>query len=353
MKNLRNVLTSMCLFVFCSFTMIYANKPSFNKVLVNRIQLKVKTNTIKNAPTDSPVWVKLTSKDNRYYLNNPGNDREKGKTDIYDILSPSISTIGDIKMIELGMAGSDGWNFTEITLVVNGRTIYSKKFSKAGQWIDLGSKKHPGSYKVGTKTLRKSKNWRYNTYTKRIYRTPLTIPLSTMISFVESTVGNSLYNFKEISWGKKYGKDYVEARRINSNTLRFDLDLEYNLKGLPNLEIDVDFDLKFICRNGVIVTRVINYKSKAKGASKYIADQIKGFNDFLLTTCSVAPTSGARKNCRRGLNTIGQLLAFNNDYNGKTNVNLPNACSNQMRLDFKGNLVLNTPNNNGPITGIN
>jgi hypothetical protein len=352
MKNLRSILTSLTVCVLCSYTTIFANKPSFNEVAIHRIQLKVKTNTIKNASTNSPVWVQLTAKDDPYYLNNPGNDREKGKTDTYDILSSSVRKIGDIKTIELGISGSDGWNFTEIALVVNGRTIYTKKFSKAGKWIDLGSKKHPKVYKIGSKTLRKSKNWKYNRYTERIYRTPLTIPLSTMISFVESSVGNSLYRFKKISWGKKYGKDFVEAKRISSNTLRFDLDLEYELKGLPNLEVDVDFDLRFTCQNGVIVTKVINYKSKTKGISKYIADQIEDFNDVLLTTCSVVPISGSRKNCRKGLNKIGQLLAFNIDYNGKVNVNLPNACSKKMRIDNKGNLHLNTPNNNGPITGI-
>ena len=352
MKNLRKFIISLTVCTLCSITTIYASKPSFNKVPVHRIQLKVKTNTIKNANTDSPVWVQLNPKDDIYYLNNPGNDREKGKTNTYDILSSSISTIGDISQIELGISGNDGWNFTEIALVVNGRTIYNKKFSKSGKWIDLRSKKHPKAYHIGKKTLRKSKNWKYNRYTERIYRTPNTIPLSTMISYVESSVGNSLFSFKKISWGKKYGKDYVEARRINSNTLRFDLDLEYRVKGLPNLEIDVDFDLRFTCQNGVIVTKVLNFKSKAKGTSKHIVDQIEDFKDVLLSSCSVAPTSGARKNCRKGLNKIGQLLAFNMTYNGNTNVNLPNACSNKMRLDYKGNLHLNTPNNNGPITGI-
>lgn len=353
MNKLKNQLTSLVILTLCSFTTLFASKPSFNNVAINRIQLKIKTNNIKHANTDSHVWVQLNANDTPYYLNNPGNDREKGKTDTYDILSSSISTVGDIKMIKLGIKGKDGWNFKEISLVVNGRTIYSKIFSGSGQWIDLDNKKHPKTYKVGTTTLRSSNNWKYNGYTDRIYRTPFTIPLSTMKSLVESSVGNSLYNFKKISWGKKYGKDYVEAKRISSNTLRFDLDLEYEIKGLPNLSVDVDFDLKFTCDNGTIITKVLNFKSETKGTSKYIKDQIEDFKDVLLSACSLAPTKGIKKNCRKGLNKIGQLLSFNLVYNGNPNIDLPNSCSGKMRLDHKGNLHLYAPDNtDGPITGI-
>jgi hypothetical protein len=341
MKNLRNLIA--CLFLTSLFAIPNVSaesKPSFNNVAICRIQLKVKTNTIKNADTDSPIWIQLNSKDAPYYLNNSGNDREKNRTDTYDILSSNINKIGDIKMINLGNSGPDGWNFTSIELIVNNKSLFKKKFSKSGQWIDGKSKKHPKTYKVNTQTLRKSPNWKYNGYTNFIYMAPNTVSLEMIKSFVESTVGNTLQEVKEITWGKKYGKEYVTAKRINANTLRFDLDLTYEIDYMPNPSVDVDFDLVFTCQNGVIRTTIKNYKSKVSGASKYFAKGLKKFKGAILEGCGKIPVPGSTYACEYGLNKIDKWLDFNFDYDGPGNLGISKSCSGTMFLDMEGNLFL-------------
>jgi hypothetical protein len=216
MKKLINLIACVIFSTFFSTATLNANiKPAFNDVAICRIQLKVKTNTIKNANSDASVWVQLNSKDAPFYLNLSKDDREKGQTDVYDVLSANVNKIGDIKMIKLGIKGGDGWNFRQLELIVNGVGLYKKSFSSAGQWIDSNDKKHPKYYKVGTSTLRASPNWRYNSRTNNIYRPPTIIPVTMIKSFVESAVGNSLFKVKEIKWGKKYGKEYVSVKRVN------------------------------------------------------------------------------------------------------------------------------------------
>lgn len=341
MKNLRNLVA--CLFLTSLFSIPNSSansKPAFEDVAICRVQLKVKTNTIKNADTDSPIWVQLNAKDAPFYLNNSGNDREKGRTDTYDILSSNINKIRDIKMIKLGNKGSDGWNFTSIELIVNNRSIFKKEFSKSGQWIDGKSKKHQKTYKVNSQTLRKYTNWKYNGYTNFIYTAPKAIQLPMIKSLVESAVGNTLQEVKEITWGKKYGKEYVSAKRINANTLRFDLDLTYEIDYMPNPEVDVDFDLVFTCENGVIRTTVKNYKAKVSGASKYFAKGLKKFKGAILEGCGKIPLPGTTYACEYGLNKIDKWLDFNFDYDGPGNIGISKSCEGTMFLDMEGNLYL-------------
>lgn len=340
MKNLRNLIACVFFSTFFSMTLLNASsRPAFNDVAICRIQLKVKTNTIKNANTDSPVWVQLNANDDPFYLNLGGNDREKGKTDIYDILSSNVNQIGDIKMIKMGIKGDDGWNFREMELIVNGVEIYKKVFSSSGQWIDSNDKKHPKTYTVSTKTLRNYPNWNYNSLTNHIYKAPVMIPVSMITSFVESAVGNSLYNVKNITWGHRSGREYVAAKRINDNTLRFDLDLTYKVDNLPDPEVDVDFDLVFSCDNGVIRTSVENYRAKVSGVTSYFTNGLRRLRAALYLACKL-PGPGITPTCKYGLNMIDKLLDFNFSYVGPGNLGVSKGCSDAMKLDVNGNLLI-------------
>jgi hypothetical protein len=248
-------------------------------------------------------------------------------------------------MIKLGIKGDDGWNFTELELIVNGKAIYKKKFSKSGQWIDSNNKKHPKTFLVGTTALRYSPNWRYNSYTKNIYRAPAIIPVDMIKSMVESAVGNSLQEVSKITWGKKYGKEYISVKRINANTLRFDLDLKHKITTLPDMEVDVDFDLVFSCEDGVIRTKITNYKSVSYGASKYLTEQISLLNHSFSVGCNLLIIDGVVNYCQKGLNKIDKWLDFNFYYNGSNDIGLSKACSGKMKLDSEGNLYLNSNTN--------
>lgn len=353
MKNLRKILIGLTVCALYSFTTVSASKPSFNDVAVHRIQLKVKTNTIKNSNTDSPVWVQLSTKDAPYYLNKSGNDREKGIIDSYEILSPNISTIGDINMIKMGIDGSDGWNFRFIELIINGISIYKKEFSQNGQWIDSNSTKHPNTYSITSSKLRSSRNWNYNNLTKDISSTPTSIPLSVIQATIESAVGNTLNSIDDVTWGKKYGKEYVSIKRINSNTLRVDLDLKAKVTGLPDAEVDVDFDLVFSCINGVIKTEIRNYASRSSGLSSSFAWLFQKIDGTMLIRCDIVGILTLTNGCSMGLNMIDEWFDFDFNYGSSAKNNSSNACSNKMRLDLKGNLHLNKRKSNTPVTGIN
>lgn len=340
MKNLKNLIASALITALFSMNMLYAgNKPAFEDVAIYRIQLKVKTNTIKNADTDDPVWVQLNSTDDPFYLNLGGNDREKGQTDIYDILSSNVNRIRDIKMIKMGISGNDGWNFREIELIVNGVGIYKKVFSSAGQWIDSDNKSHPKTYTASTKTLRNYTNWNYNSLTNHIYKGPAMIPVSMIKSFVESAVGNSLFKVKEITWGHRSGREYVAVKRINEHTLRFDLDLTYKINNMPDPELDVDFDLVFSCDNGVIRTTVENYKSRVSGVASYFTRGLNMLRGTLLQACKL-PGPGLTPTCKYGLNMIDKVLDFNFSNVGPDHLGLSKGCANVMKLDINGNLIL-------------
>jgi hypothetical protein len=340
MKNLRNFIACIIISSLFSITVLNAtSKPAFNDVAICRIQLKVKTNTIKNADSDSPVWVQLNAKDAPFFLNLGGNDREKGHTNIYDVLSTNINKIGDIKMIKMGISGGDGWNFREIELIVNGVGIYKKTFSSSGQWIDSNDKSHPKSYTVSTKTLRNYPNWNYNSRTNHLYKAPVMIPVSMIKSFVESAVGNSLFEVKEITWGHLSGSEYVAVKRINDHTLRFDLDLTYKIDNLPDPAVDVDFDLVFTCDNGVISTSVENYKAKVSGVASFFTRGLRMLQGTLLQACKL-PGPGATPTCKYGLNMIDKLLDFNFSNVGPGNLGISKGCSDVMTLDVNGNLIL-------------
>ena len=81
---------------------------------------------------------------------------------------------------------------------------------------------------------------------------------------VESYVGHMMKvqpGMKKLTFGKKYGRAYVEAKKAGKNKLHFDLDLAYN-KAKIDFETDVDFDLVVDCRNNRIDLRAQSVKGE-------------------------------------------------------------------------------------------
>lgn len=234
-------------------------KPGFEQVSIYRLQLRFKTSTIKNAATDSPVYVKLNDNDLPFYLNLSKNDREKGKTDMYDILSTSISKIKDLQYLKIGIMDDDGWNIKEVEILVNEVGIYKKYFSGNAGWIDKESSKHNESILISRNKLRSSPNWGYNNITKDIHKAPSIISAKMIKSQMECLVGNSLRYMPGYGWGKKYGKEYVTATKIDNNTIHVDLDLKQcGMTSLTDSETDVDFDIHFNCINGKLKASFTN-----------------------------------------------------------------------------------------------
>jgi len=239
-------------------------RPAFENMPVWRLQLRVKTGGIKNANTDSEVYVKFTSQESSiYYLDNAGDDRERNKVNTYDILDPNIKTMRDIKFLQLEIKGTDGWCVQSIEILVNdvNLPVFTERFKKC-QWLDGDPRKRSYLYISGSK-LRKNRGWRYTSKNRAIWLPPTVIKRAKLEQMVESYVGhmmNTVPEMRKLEFGKKYGRAYVEAKKLNGNTLRFDLDLAYK-KGI-NLATDVDFDLVIGCNNNRLRLQARSVKAK-------------------------------------------------------------------------------------------
>ena len=86
-----------------------------------------------DANTDDAVQVRLNGR-NATWMDQPGDDRERGDLFTYDLMltDPSgistLSRVRDITMLEVTKTGSDGWCFTTLDLMINGKSIYSQSF---------------------------------------------------------------------------------------------------------------------------------------------------------------------------------------------------------------------------------
>ncbi len=239
-------------------------RPSFEDIPVWRLQLRVKTSNIKNANTDDAVYVQFRNNTSSiYYLDNGGDDREKHKTDTYDILDSNIKTIRDIQFLKLVIKGKNGWCIQKIELLVNGeRTpVFQKSFGTC-RWLDRDGGRSPALVVSGS-SLRQSPSWRHTSTNRAIWLPPSIIKRSSLEKMVESYVGHMMKTnpqMKEMAYGFKNGRSYVEAKRIAGNKLHFDLDLKY--ENIIDLETDVDFNLAIKCQNNKINLKAESVKAQ-------------------------------------------------------------------------------------------
>ncbi len=360
MKNLSNFFLTLTLSLISSYSFASApfvnsfpedalnfelppNRPAFKDVSICRLQIQVKTNSFDGAQTDDPVSVRLNARDNPFYLNLSHNDRERNRRDTYDVMTPNINKIKDIQFIQMKIHGTDGWNVREINLIVNNVTIYTRKFSN-GYWLDTDNSKRQDVLYIPVREMSKGPNYRYNNVTGNIWRGPTMVPKSFIDELVESAVGNALNDVKKVSWGKKQGKYYISSKRINDNTLRFDLDLSYDVTGAPNVEIDVDFDLVFTCDNGVVKTTVKNYKTSKYGLTQYLVKNVlPKLKKALYAKCAGIPEPTTKIACLGGVWAVGYLLDFNFDYDNPisgSDIGLNKDCTSALTLNANGDLVL-------------
>ena len=240
----------------------------FEDVAVWRLQLKVTTDGRKDADTDDKVYIHLAGNSSkRFYLDKGGDDRERNRTDVYDIVNVGINKISDIRFLKLAKQGTDGWCIKKIELLVNNVStpIYRKYYSNC-KWID-GNDGHPSSLYIAGSQLRQYSGWKYTNQNQgKIWLPPLgNLPGSMFENIVESLFGHMRHvqdDLKGVYWGKKYGSRWVEATgKSGANpTLHLDLDLAKDVNNFFDPEVDVDFDLVFSCANGRITLELKNPK---------------------------------------------------------------------------------------------
>jgi hypothetical protein len=234
----------------------------FEDISLHRIQIKLTTARKEGSENDQGVFVQMSEHDAKFFLSKAIDNFERGHTDTYDFLSPTINRIRDIEFLRLGVKGDDGWRVQKVQVYFNNvlYPVFEKDFGNDGYSLDNAAFiTIPGS------ELRASPNWSYTLRNKNdIWRSPQYLSKSTLINMVEAAIGDQLTQRSGFKWGTTSGLDtrsgdVVEASYKDFNTLHFDLDLARTVSG-PNPEVDVDFDLDFSCENGTLKLELENVK---------------------------------------------------------------------------------------------
>jgi hypothetical protein len=247
--------------------------PSFENVVLFRIQLRLTTGVGRDAKTDDKVYVKLNDREKEFYLIKGIDNFTEGHADTYDVLTEHIKKISDIQYLRFGVKGNDGVCLKKIELFFNNSTApsFTKEYTGSGSCIDNDTAAMAKIITISGQELRSHAGWKFNRINEDLWRPPQRISKNWIVSLVEASIGNQIgqaddgtewgsvgssFDFRTI-WGPA-----VEVNYVNEKTLHFDLDLQKILSYRPDAELDVDFDLEFNCENGIIQTKISNLKTR-------------------------------------------------------------------------------------------
>lgn len=211
-----------------------------SRMPVYRAQLYVRVCDAKHAGTDKTLQVSLGA-GNYTKLNYSHDDLERRSRFTYDLNLNGLSRIEHISRLQLArVGGDDAVKVCYAQLIVNGRAIYGRNFG-SGLWLDA-DRRTRSSYTISRRTMSRSSLWR--NYRQPL--PPLMLSRAEIESRIESMIGHEISGTK-VKWGGKGGRAYVEAKRASRNRVAVDLDLEYDLPGPFDPNVDVDFELAVTC----------------------------------------------------------------------------------------------------------
>lgn len=235
-----------------------ADAQNVENMLVHRAKLRVETCDKKHAGTDDPVYVRLTNGNNRadqFYLDLPGDDRERNKVNNYDVILRDVVQVNDIQRMSIHKKGTDGWCVDSIALYLNNSStpVFRKTYA-SGHWID-GNDGHQPSVYFSRSTLRASSTWNTAGSQAGMCAAPTRFSRGALENRIASLVGNSIATVSielplvddiELYWGGKNGDRHVEIKQVDDKTLKADLDLNLR-KPFFNRELDVDWEMWATC----------------------------------------------------------------------------------------------------------
>lgn len=157
---------------------------------VTKLQLRTHTTTGSSDGTNDGVFLTLKGAD--FGLDNPGDDRKVGGTDLYNISLSDIDTVGDISQLKLKITGNDGWKFDQLDLLVNGQTIL--------QWRGTATIDTDGSdtFTLSASTLRASSLWQPG---DQACDAPTRITAADIQKKVQGLLGDEFARSGSTSWG--------------------------------------------------------------------------------------------------------------------------------------------------------
>lgn len=217
---------------------------------VSRIQLRLRTANVEDAGTDDDIMVALTGP-NSTWLDYGRNDFERGDEFTYELLLDGVSDLANIETLYIKKEGTDGWCLESLALIVNDIEIYNENFGSTPstcRWIDKASG-HKEFHSVSRSALRAHPLWQ--NYPAILFPSGTLLPKEDIEDRIEGIIGNNLHydvfvpywGAVDPHWGDPHGGRYVEASKKDDKTLAIDLD--FSIDGPVNLDVDVDFDLRF------------------------------------------------------------------------------------------------------------
>lgn len=261
---------------------------NFEDVGVFRIQLTFTTADISDAGTDDGVAVQLNGSMPGFYLNLAKDDRERNSVETYDIITPSVKTIKDIKFIQISKGGSDGWAIKKAELRINNKLIYVYQNQFGPVWLD-NSVPHTNTLMISSEEIRRSSLWNYNGDRSNIQISPSHYNHDELKEITESFWGNYLHSVQHVEWGDydnnntQFGDD-AELKKSTQNNTTMSVDLDFKEPHTINLEIDVDYEMVLTCSpQGQPVVSVQNYywEKPTGGRKKRDVAELKPLCDYL------------------------------------------------------------------------
>jgi len=257
----------------------YTTDGQENKVW--RVQVELTTSHVSYADTDDGIWVRLNTASGSYephgnftWMDYATDDFEKNQVKKFDLNLSGISDMSDINRIYFGKSGSDGWCMKQVKLIVNEVNVFEKSFNNEPSgchWMD-NDNGHSNYFYIGRNEIRNHPNWiGYNQDGALWLLSAFGITSEDMEDRIEGIVGHMMHD-EPLYWGFIYGEavsitDACPGANTNCNKVHVDLDMgaKPSILGipLPNLSVDVDFDLNFQCNGGNLNIWTSNFSTNA------------------------------------------------------------------------------------------
>jgi len=246
-----------------------------------RVQVEVTTSHVSKANTNDGIWVRLNTSSASYephgnftWMDYSTNDFERNMVQRFDLNLSGISDMSDINRIYFGKSGSDGWCMKDMKLIVNDIEVFEKSFSSEASgchWMD-NDNGNSNYYYIGRSEIRNHPKWMAYSQDGALWLlSAFGISAEAMEERIEGIVGHMMHN-EPLYWGFIYGEAVSVTHGCPGSTgecnkVHVDLDMgaSPSILGipLPNLGVDVDFDLNFQCTGGNLNIWTSNFTTNA------------------------------------------------------------------------------------------
>ena len=232
------------------------------KARIYEVDVWVHTCDLVNAGTNDFVSVRLdTATGQQFFLDNPGNDRERGGIDYYHVTLENIGRLSDIKRIQFDLKGNDGWCVDQVWLWVNGDALYVNSTDPV--WLDNDNSNYLPYYKIFSSTLRAFMWWPESSSSPQVCKAPKEMTKGDMKSTLDGIVGDKISqgvgfpsSVKKVSW-----RGDSSLSRRDSNSWKYVVKFRAEVKDYYDADVEATYDVDVSCGSDLSLTPRLISKS--------------------------------------------------------------------------------------------